>query len=232
MSWLFSRALVAEYSEHISSASIRYALSSEMSTVEWFSCNAKTTELFRHSRYGMTFARLPEAGGEELLTSYLADSRVRHLAPLLAAETLPSISGRKCGEWYPKFNRPMCSPRMLPPPQLDGLRKTLPRWATRPSCFPFLRQTWVLTTFGPGIGYLHTPTTKANYAASSMQKWPSARAFVEVFGRPDPIVHEWLMGWPEGWSDTKPLEMDRYRLWQRRLCGHLQMLKLENEEAA
>ncbi|MEO6919098.1 MAG: hypothetical protein ABI171_08800, partial [Collimonas sp.] len=25
---------------------------------------------------------------------------------------------------------------------------------------------------------------------------------------------EWLMGWPIGWTDLKPLEMDKFREWQ------------------
>ena len=56
-------------------------------------------------------------------------------------------------------------------------------------------------------------TTKANYAASSMQKWPSCRAFVRAFGRPSPEVHEWLMAWPNGWSATSPLARDRFQSW-------------------
>ncbi len=111
------------------------------------------------------------------------------------------------------------APKLLSTPPMTSWR-----WVIKPSCFPFPRKTWVQTTFGNDIGYLHTPTTKANYAAVSMQKWPSARAFVKVFGRPDPIVHEWLMGWPEGWSDTAPLAMDKYRLWQQQLYGALHTL--------
>ncbi|RUG90230.1 hypothetical protein [Pseudomonas aeruginosa] len=79
----------------------------------------------------------------------------------------------------------------------------------------WLGSLFVVTTFGKGIGYLHTPTTKANYAAPSMQKWPSARAFVMAFGRPSPENHEWLMGWPEGWSDSSPLEMAKFQSWLR-----------------
>ena len=101
---------------------------------------------------------------------------------------------------------------------------TSPKWVTKPKCFPFPRKTWVLTTKGADFGFLHTPTTKANYAATSMQKWPVCRNFVAVFGRPDPIVQEWLMGWPEGWSDTKPLETDKFQSWQRRHYGALRML--------
>ena len=34
------------------------------------------------------------------------------------------------------------------------------------------------------------------------------------------IKDEWLMGWPIGWTDLKPLEMDRYRLWLRLHLGY------------
>ncbi len=33
----------------------------------------------------------------------------------------------------------------------------------------------------------------------------------------NPNLYEWLMGWPIGWTDLKPLEMDKFRLW---LEGH------------
>lgn len=39
------------------------------------------------------------------------------------------------------------------------------------------------------------------------------------------------MGWPEGWSDTAPLAMDKYHLWQQRLYGALHtLIKLQIEE--
>ena len=34
-------------------------------------------------------------------------------------------------------------------------------------------------------------------------------------GQLNPTWVEWLMGWPLGWTDLKPLEMDKYRLWQQ-----------------
>ena len=224
MSWHFSRALVAGYSAHISSDYAQYALSSEMSTVDLFSPSDKTMGIFQHSRFGMTFAHLPEEGGEELLTSYLAGSHVsRFLAPQEGVK-LQQTFGLRCAGWYPSVSRPTCSPRTSPVPLLSAQPKIAPRWATKPKCFPLARQTWVQTTFGRDIGYLHTPTTKANYAATSMQKWRVARNFTRVFGRPTPGIQEWLMGWPEGWSDTKPLAMGKYQSWLRRLCGHWQIL--------
>lgn len=233
MSWLFSRALVAAYSEHTSSESIRYALSREMSTVDAFSCAARMTASFPLSRYGMTFVLLPEAAGPELLTSYLADSPARHSAGHRGGGLPQKTSGPQWRTLFARPAHPMCLPRTSPPPQLKQRPRIAPRWATKPRCFPFQRQTWVLTTFGPDIGYLHTPTTKANYSAPSMQKWPACRNFTQAFGRPCPGNQEWLMGYPEGWSDTKPLETGKFQSWRRRLCGHLQMLKQTTiEEAA
>jgi len=34
-----------------------------------------------------------------------------------------------------------------------------------------------------------------------------------VGGVPHPLLSEWLMGWPLGWTDLKPLEMDKFHLW-------------------
>ena len=224
MSWHFSRALVADYSAHISSDSLRYALSSEMSTIDLFSPSDKTTGIYHDFRFGMTYAHLKEAAGEELLTSYLAGSRVRRSQLRPGGATPQPTFGLKWQESFGKCDRPMCSPRMSPAPQLNGPQAIAPRWVTRPKCLPLERRTWVQTMCGSDIGYLHTPTTKANYAAASMQKWPSARNFTKAFGRPCPGVQEWMMAWPEGWTDTKPLETAKYQSWQQRLCGHWRML--------
>jgi hypothetical protein len=34
-----------------------------------------------------------------------------------------------------------------------------------------------------------------------------------VGGVPHPHLSEWLMAWPIGWTDLKPLEMDKFHLW-------------------
>ena len=31
----------------------------------------------------------------------------------------------------------------------------------------------------------------------------------------NPTWVEWLMGWPLGWTDLKPLAMDKFREWQQ-----------------
>ena len=37
----------------------------------------------------------------------------------------------------------------------------------------------------------------------------------ESGGSLNPTWAEWLMGWPLGWTDLKPLAMDKFRQWQR-----------------
>jgi hypothetical protein len=34
-------------------------------------------------------------------------------------------------------------------------------------------------------------------------------------GQLNPEWVEWLMGWPIGWTELKPLEMDKFREWQQ-----------------
>lgn len=40
-------------------------------------------------------------------------------------------------------------------------------------------------------------------------------------GRINPILHQWLMGWPLGWTSFQPLGMDRFREWlqQHSVCS-------------
>jgi hypothetical protein len=35
----------------------------------------------------------------------------------------------------------------------------------------------------------------------------------QVGGPLNPHWTEWLMGWPEGWTDLKPLETDKFQKW-------------------
>jgi len=44
----------------------------------------------------------------------------------------------------------------------------------------------------------------------------------DISGALNPLWVEWLMGWPLGWTDLKPLEMDRFREWQQQHSGFYQ----------
>lgn len=174
---------------------------------------ARTTAASSPSQYGTTSAHSTGSPGEAALAWFLAGSPVKPIPRQLRAARLQTISGRKCdGSWQMRLPgtylpRTSKSARSMPQPT------TSRRWVTKPAALPFPRRTWVLTTFGADIGYLHTPTATANYSAPSMQKWPNCRAFVKVFGQPTPESHEYLMDWPIGWSGLKPLETAKWQSW-------------------
>ena len=72
MSWLFSQALVEEYSEGISLDGAQSAQSSGKPTQQAYCAPDKMTAFSRLSRFGMTYKPLEENLGEELLMSYRA----------------------------------------------------------------------------------------------------------------------------------------------------------------
>lgn len=56
-----------------------------------------------------------------------------------------------------------------------------------------------------------------DYRTGSRKRWEnperSRNLNDQVGGQLNPTWVEWLMGWPVGWTDLKPLAMDKYRLW-------------------
>lgn len=58
---------------------------------------------------------------------------------------------------------------------------------------------------------------EAGQATSGKPRLISLRGLpVEIAGKSYyPELPEWLMGWPLGWTDLKPLETDKFRAWRR-----------------
>jgi len=124
MSWLFSQALVEEYSEDICLDGEPSAPLSGNNTQQAYCAPDKMTKFFRLSRFGMTYKPLTEDLGKELLTLYLADfhaktSQLRGGGAGLDGER-PSMWGevaRIVGEVRPRYafveNSPMLVTRGL-----------------------------------------------------------------------------------------------------------------------
>lgn len=49
-------------------------------------------------------------------------------------------------------------------------------------------------------------------------------------GHLNPEWAEWLMAWPVGWTDLRPLEMDRFQSWRQQHSTYFQ--EQLNREAA
>lgn len=310
MSWLYSRALVEEYSEATSSDGARSALSSGSPTQQAFLPHDKMTAFCRHSRSGMTFAPLTDGLGADLLTWFLADSRVRTY-PLLGEGPESTASDQGCGEKWraslAKYDPDSSSWKTAQLSLLEGsdeFSETWPNWGMTRNGECWERMMWVprtaesvsgswpamiptpsATEGGPMPELAHeprmnqrnysaktgkhcqvtlrrwvetwpTPTVCGNYnrkgasktsgdgLATAVKNWPTPQAsdnrdrgnlssgcvqrrrekgkqiglsqsVATVGGRLNPTWVEWLMGWPQGWTDLKPLATDKFREWQR-----------------
>ncbi len=131
MSWLFSRALVEEFSADTCSAGELSALSNGNPTPQAYLPSDRMTAFSRPSRFGMTFGPLTDTLGAELLTWFLAGSRVRTLA-LPARVRESTASAAACGEaWrasWAKFDPDSCSWKTAQPSLLGDSEECLLTW--------------------------------------------------------------------------------------------------------
>ena len=117
----------------------------------------------------------------------------------------PSICGQKCSGYAPTCGHDLSLRRMCRKSPLIAHETTCDLLDIPPTTEIYRRMTQGQTIREIVGGLLHTPTTKANFLAPSMQKWPSCRRFVMAFGGQKimPEQFEFLMGYPIGWTDLK-----------------------------
>lgn len=240
MSWLFSQALVAGYSEASSSDGERSAPSSESRTPQAFLPSDRMTDFYRPSQSGMTFGPLTENLGADVLTWFLGGFHAKTLAQ--PAEVLESV-GREADfgwKWPASFARwdlDLCSWKTRQCSLVEGLEEfseTWPAWGSMRNGECLERISSMPPTLETEFGYWPTPQAsdgmRARMKVESFQKVHAdsrggrsylARVLAHEFGLPQSAEFtEWLMIWPEGWTDLKPLETAKYREWLRQhsLC--------------
>ncbi|VVM50031.1 hypothetical protein PS664_00731 [Pseudomonas fluorescens] len=254
MSWFFSQALVAEYSAAISSAGAPSAPLSVMPTPHRFWRNDKPMDCSRLSRFGLTCAVLTADHGEALLTwfreGFLArTSRPRamvwasmahaldcgdrwHVLPTrydratsswrthrcLWEEVLPS-----CSVTLPKWGMTrsgVLSERLTSPPRISGIESgSLQRTA---------RRRWPTPVASMAKGSSPAALTRRSGANRTNYRLDHAVMALDG-GHLNPDWAEWLMGWPTGWTDLKPLATDRFQSWQR---AHSSYFATDNNQEA
>ncbi len=227
MSWLYSLELVEAFSAATSSDGVRSALSSSNRTPQAFLSPDKMTEFSRPSRSGMTFGPLTEDLGEALLTWFLADSRVRtYQLPGMEPESTVSdqASGEKWHESSVRYDRDSSSwrtHRSLFEEDLPWSSVTLPSWG-----MTLDGVLWEPPTSGRPIsvivsGLWPTPsgvTSGKNHVIGRLDEWGGSGnplRGTDIAAVRCANFEEWMMGWPTGWSALTPLEMDKFREWQR-----------------
>jgi hypothetical protein len=229
MSWLFSQVLVEEY---LGDTCLDGELSAPLSgnnTQQAYCAPDKMTKFSRLSRFGMTYKPLTEDRGEELLTLYLEDFRAKTLAQLDEAQELKE-NDQVCGNtWQGSLARLDPNTSLWKTAQCSLLEdlalslQTFPRWGSMQNGalypLPMLVQTISVKEYGSGQ-YV-TPTTrdyKGMSGANFRLKHGMNHNLADCLGGvPNPMFSEWLMGWPLGWTDLKPLEMDKSLYVQQQL---------------
>lgn len=233
MSWLFSQALVEEYSVDTSLAGEQYAQLNVMPTPHKFWRNDKTMEFSDLSRFGLTCAVLTESHGEELLMSCLEDFHARTYQSLVAEpvlmETDPDF-GDKWQESSVRYDLVSCSWKThhcLWEEVLPWSLVTLPKWGLMRSGVVYQHQALERPINGTASGLWPTPRATDYKGSRSPLSGAKVRARgfslnlqeaiaeAEGGGTLNPEWDEWLMGWPIGWTELKPLETGRFREWLR-----------------
>ena len=227
MSWHFSQALVEEYSAGISSAGEQSALSSTTPMPEAYFWPDKTTEHSRLSQFGMMSEPLTEHRGEAMLTSFLEDFPAKTSArPARGLGSTANVAD--CGpKWHGSFARFDLDTSTWKTPQcsllgdLDEFSETWPAWGSMRSGECWALTTPMLRTREKESGFLPTPdasmgargasTNKTNRRADGSKRQVTINDIVG--GRPNPAWTEWVMGWPIGWTDLRPLETGRFQEW-------------------
>ena len=223
MSWLYSQALVEEYlGENFLDGGQSAPLNGK-NTPQAYCSPDKIKNFSRLSRFGMTFKPLTGDLGEELLTLYLEDFRVKISAQQAEGQELKE-KDQVCGNtWQGSLKKPnqltlgLKTPLCLLKEDWEPSLKTWPKWGTMRNGECFQQEPLELITRGKEYGYLPTPTChnakEGAYPAEYTRKTPTLAT--HVGGKIHPEFTEWMMGWPLGWTDLKPLEMVKYQQWRQ-----------------
>lgn len=237
MSWLYSRALVEAYLEGCSSDGGPSAPSRSTDTPRAYCSPDRMKALSRLSRFGMTFGPSTAINGEAVLTSYLAAFPVRMSASSVRAMVSTEKArdyGQRWGESFAKFDPVSCTWRTRQLSLFGGsseYSETLPRWGFMHDGELWERRPPELRTFGSGSGLWPTPCARdwkdtPGMAFSGVNPDGSHRKRVDQLARavysstaePGLLTRrwvEWLMGWPDGWTELSASGTDKSLPWLR-----------------
>ena len=219
-----SPELEGESSEGICSDGEQSAQLSGTNTPLLYCAQDKTKAFSRRFQSGMTCKTLTESHGAGLLTWYLADSRVRTSAAQDAGKELPE-RGQACGSTWrgllAKYDHDSHSWKTAPCSLLEDwtlFSGTWPRSGTmRNGCAYQALKLEPITSAIESGSLLPTPTChnakEGAYPAEYTRNTPTLAT--HVGGKIHPHFTEWMMGWPQWWTDLKPLGMVKFHAWQQ-----------------
>lgn len=235
MSWLFSRALVEEYSEGGFLAGEPSAPLNVMPTAHNFWRRGKTIEPSNLSLFGLTCAVLPADRGAELLMSFLRAFPARTSAPPEKAQESkgnPRGFGARPPALLAKWNQSSRCWKTAQCSLLADSDESLVIWPRSGSmrngqCFE--RPTLASPISEAACGFsLPTPSGVnggKNNTMGRVDEWGGSSNPLRgtVIGSMcSPEFEELVMGWPIGWTELTPFGTDKFREWQQQHGTHLQ----------
>lgn len=200
MSWLFSLALVEEYSAATCSDGERSAPSKSTHTQRAYLSPDRTTAFSRPSRFGMTFEHLMDDLGEAVLTWCLEASHARtYRQPEKERESMAHAPG--CGgrwrELSVRYDRYSCSwktHRSLFEEGFPACSLILPKWGSMLD--GELSELLMLErrTSGTGCGLWPTPTVCGNYNRKGASAKSGDGLATAVLRCATPTARDWKSG--------------------------------------
>jgi len=190
----------------------------------------KMTAFSRFSRFGMTYKPLTASRGEELLTLYRAGFPAKTSAQLEGGLALTE-SAAECGEkWRASFTKYNPDSRSWKTHQcslledLEPFLETWPQWGLMRNGECWEQTPLGLVTIEKEFGYWPTPTAsdwKATGKLESLKRQGDKNGaghqnrpqyhYARKYNMKMPLAaQEILMKWPLGWTDLKPLAMDKF----------------------
>jgi hypothetical protein len=227
MSFIYSRALVEEYSQANCLETHAFAQSSTNPMPKPSLWRDKTMEPSHHSQFGMTCEPLTESHGAELLMWFLEGSRVKTYQPKGGGmDSMVNVvdSGQK---WrgslakYDPVSRALKTAQCSLIEDLNECLPILPAWGLMLNGDVYQHPMRAHHTTVTESGLLPTPMasdwkggTSSIRKDTGKQRLDQFRDWIKsVHGLTYPIPEhsEAVMGWPIGHTDLKPLAMDRFR---------------------
>ena len=235
-----SLALVAEYLGATSLDGDAFAPSNGNPIPQAYLSPDRMKAFSRLSRFGMTCEPLTGTIGADVLTWYLAAFHVRTY-PSQAEAKGSTVNDQACGKkWYgslAKYDPDTCLWRTAQYSLLGGLElysATWPRSGTMRSGMCSELTTSAVTLSVKGYGYWPAPVKTDGFAGFSHKtmelkergenrpsgakigtclKW-DRRALPYVHkGKINPILHDWLMMWPIGWTALPAQGTAKFQRW-------------------
>lgn len=193
MSWLFSRALVEEYSGGSSSDGEPFAPLSLMPSPRPFLSSDKTMDFSSHSPFGLTLKPLTDDRGRDVLMSFLAAFPAKtsaRPARVQGSKVRNPDSGWKWPESFAKYDHDSRSWRTRQCSLLEGLvvySETWPRWGLMRDGESSVQPTPALRISESASGLWPTPKASEagpDFAAFDRGKSPSLQTMVALYPTP------------------------------------------------